>query len=117
MDGILGDLSFCVCYVDVILEFSSLKEEHLRHLRTVRPPTTKRPCTITATLAPLYASIRGKPKDLKFGPLQEVTFCNAKNVLSTAADLTFPVPHAPRLLSTDASDVVIGAVLEQVVNG
>ena len=34
MDSILGDLPFCVCYVDDILIFSSSKTEHLQHLRT-----------------------------------------------------------------------------------
>ncbi|XP_068226574.1 uncharacterized protein [Palaemon carinicauda] len=32
MEGILGDLSVCVRYVDDILVFSFSKEEHLRHL-------------------------------------------------------------------------------------
>jgi len=35
MDGILGDLPFCACYVDDILVFSKNTEEHLQHLRTV----------------------------------------------------------------------------------
>lgn len=35
MDGILGDLDFCVCYVDDILIFSNDKQQHLEHLRTV----------------------------------------------------------------------------------
>ena len=35
MDGILGDLDFCVCYVDDILVFSKDKAQHLQHLRTV----------------------------------------------------------------------------------
>ncbi|XP_068201622.1 uncharacterized protein [Palaemon carinicauda] len=33
---------------------------------------------ITANLNHLYSSLKGKPKDLKWGPLQEVAFCNAK---------------------------------------
>ena len=35
MDGILGDLSFCICYVDDILIFSKSPEEHMDHVRTV----------------------------------------------------------------------------------
>ncbi|XP_068246737.1 uncharacterized protein [Palaemon carinicauda] len=72
---------------------------------------------ISASFAPLHASLKGEPKDLKWGALQEAAFCNAKNALSTAAALTFPVPHAPFLISTVASDVTIGAALKQVVNG
>ncbi|XP_068205329.1 uncharacterized protein [Palaemon carinicauda] len=65
----------------------------------------------------LYASLNGKPKDLKWGPLKEAAFCNAKNALSTAAASTFLVPHAPLLLSSNATDVAIGVVLKQAVNG
>ncbi|XP_068217879.1 uncharacterized protein [Palaemon carinicauda] len=57
----------------------------------------------------------GKPKGLKWDPLQEVAFCNTKNAISNAAALAFPITHA--LLSTDACDFAIGAVFEQVVNG
>ena len=35
MDDLLGDLPFCVAYIDDILIFSSSPEEHLLHLRTV----------------------------------------------------------------------------------
>ncbi|ROT64511.1 Transposon Ty3-I Gag-Pol polyprotein [Penaeus vannamei] len=35
MDGILGDLPFCACYVDDILIFSGDPNEHLQHLRVV----------------------------------------------------------------------------------
>ncbi|XP_068203752.1 uncharacterized protein [Palaemon carinicauda] len=94
MDGIVGDLPFCVCYVDDLLVFSSSKEEHLRYLlNRASSPSTKRPCSL--------------PKDLKWGPLQEAAFCQTKNTLSTAAALTFPDPQAPLRFSTDASYVAI----------
>lgn len=35
IDGIFGDLPICCCYIDGILVFSSIKEEHLRHLSKV----------------------------------------------------------------------------------
>ncbi|XP_068233376.1 protein NYNRIN-like [Palaemon carinicauda] len=71
---------------------------------------------ITATLAPLYASLRSKPKDLKWGHLHEATFYYAKKALSIAAALSFPVPQGPLLFFLDASDVTNGTVLEHVVN-
>ncbi|XP_068246896.1 uncharacterized protein [Palaemon carinicauda] len=60
---------------------------------------------------PLFYPLRflkGKPKDLKWGPPQEAAFSMAKNSMTTAAALTFLVLHAPLLLSTDASDISIG---------
>ncbi|XP_068203628.1 uncharacterized protein [Palaemon carinicauda] len=36
---------------------------------------------IAATLAPFYASLKGRPRDLKWCPLQESAFYNAKNGL------------------------------------
>ncbi|XP_068231938.1 uncharacterized protein [Palaemon carinicauda] len=56
---------------------------------------------LAATFAPLYDSLKGKPKNLKWGHLQEVAFCNAKKALSTAAALTYPILQAPLPLSTD----------------
>ena len=35
MDGILGDLDICVCYIDDILIFSHNLQEHQCHLRTM----------------------------------------------------------------------------------
>ena len=35
MDGILGDLPFCVCYIDDILIYSSDSQQHLQHIATV----------------------------------------------------------------------------------
>ncbi|XP_068235715.1 uncharacterized protein [Palaemon carinicauda] len=72
---------------------------------------------IAITLALLYTSLKGKVDDLKWSPPQEAAFCKAKIALSTNAALTFPVLHVPLLLSTDASNIAIWAVLEQVVNG
>ncbi|XP_068224220.1 uncharacterized protein [Palaemon carinicauda] len=72
---------------------------------------------IAATLAALYLSLKGKPKNLKCCPLKEEVFCNTKNALSTAAALNFLVPHAPFLFSTIDSDVTIDAVLKQMFNG
>ncbi|XP_068227641.1 uncharacterized protein [Palaemon carinicauda] len=62
-------------------------------------------------------SEKGKPKDLKLGPLQKAAFCNTKNALSTVVPLTSPMPLAPLLLSTDANDIAICTGLEQVVIG
>ncbi|XP_068222142.1 uncharacterized protein [Palaemon carinicauda] len=63
------------------------------------------------------ASFKGDQRDLKCNPLPEVVFCNAVNALSITAALTFPLPHAPLFLFSDASDITIVAVPEQVFKG
>ena len=180
MDGVLGDLPFCVCYVDDILVFSSSREDHLLHLelvldrlqqnglilrydkctfgtqeveflghhlsaKGVSPLPSKvsavsafpRPSTVkglqeflgminyyhrfiphvAAVLTPLYEVLKGKPKTLAWGPQQEDAFLNAKAALANASLLAFPSPGASLQLTTDASSVAIGAVLEQLVDG
>ena len=180
MDDLLGDLPFCVAYIDDILIFSTTPEEHLHHLRIildrlqsaglvlrhdkcvfgmkevdflghrisskgVRPlpskvsavqdfpvPTSVKSLQefigminyyhrfvphLASTMAPLYLVLQGKPKSLQWGPPQDAAFSAAKKALANATYLQFPEPSAPLLLSTDASDVAIGAVLEQVVHG
>ena len=180
MDGILGDLPFCVCYVDDILVFSSSKEDHLEHLqvvldrlqqnglvikydkctfgaheveflghhlsaRGVSPlcdkvsavrkfptPTTIKDLQefigmvnfyhrfiphVAATLAPLYEVLKGKPKKLLWGPQQEEAFTIAKEALASASLLVFPAPGATLQLTTDASGIAVGAVLEQLIDG
>ena len=180
MDGILGDLPFCVCYVDDILIFSNNKDEHLKHVVTVleklkenglvvqkdkcqfatntvsflghhitssgieplaskihaiqvfpKPKTVKQLQEfigminfyhrfipkIAHTLTPLYQLLKGKPKDLAWTDEANVAFNNAKTALSTAVKLNFPDPSCKLQITTDASNVAIGAVLEQVKNG
>ena len=180
MDGILGDLPFCVCYVDDILVFSSSEEEHIQHLQVVlhrlqqnglvlrydkctfgarevdflghhlnakgvSPLPSKvaavsrfpKPSTVkglqeflgmvnyyhrfiphlAATLAPLYEVLKGKPKKLQWGPAQEQAFTKAKDALASASLLAFPSPGAALQLTTDASNIAVGAVLEQLVDG
>lgn len=180
MDGILGDLPYCVCYVDDILVFSSSKADHLHHLQVVldrlqqnglvvkydkcifgtqeveflghylsskgvAPLPNKvaavkefpTPSTVkglqeflgmvnfyhrfiphvAATLAPLYQVLQGKPKKLPWGPQQEEAFIKAKDALAAASLLTFPAPGATLQLTTDASNIAVGAVLEQLVDG
>ncbi|XP_068250802.1 uncharacterized protein [Palaemon carinicauda] len=53
---------------------------------------------ITIPLGHCNTSLKTKPKDLKRCPIQEAAFCRTKKSLSTAAALTFPVPHAPLLI-------------------
>ena len=180
MDGILGDLPFCVCYIDDILVFSSTKEDHLKHLHVVlnrlqenglvvkydkcifgahnidflghhlspkgvaplpekvaavkqfpTPSTVKslqeflgminfyhRFIPHVATiLAPLYETLKGKPKKLLWGLRQEEAFNKAKDALASASILVFPAHNASLQLTTDASNVAVGAVLEQLVQG
>ena len=180
MDNLLGDLPFCVSYVDDILIFSSSHAEHLHHLRLVLErlqtaglvvridkcvfgvkavdflghrisskgvlplpskvsaissfpvPTTIKSLQefvgminyyhrfipqVAATMSPLYAVLAGKPKHLVWGPSQNTAFLSIKSALSEATYLKFPAPNAPLLLSTDASDTAMGAVLEQVIHG
>lgn len=180
MDGILGDLSFCVCYIDDIFIHSSNRQEHLRHISTVLDrlqqnglvvrydkcvfgareveflghhltpagvsplpgkvtairqfptPSTVRSLqefvglvnyyhrfvpSIASIMVPLYSALAGKPKDLMWNATQAETFKKAKEALAAATLLAFPNPGKPLILTTDASNIAIGAVLEQVVQG
>ena len=44
-------------------------------------------------------------------------FRNAKDALAQATLLLHPTPDATTSLMTDASDIAVGAVLQQLVNG
>ncbi|KMQ86146.1 pol polyprotein [Lasius niger] len=73
------------------------------------------------TQAPLYSLATGtKKKDRR--PIQwdnstRQAFQQCKDQLANAALLAHPTENAPLILSTDASDKAIGAVLEQVSQG
>ena len=180
MDDLLGDLPFCVAYIDDILVFSTSHEQHQQHLRIilqrlqdaglvlrhdkcifgakevnflghrispkgVRPlpskvsavqefpvPTTVKALqefigminyyhrfvpALAAIMTPLYTVLHGKPKSLQWGPPQETAFQAAKDALAVATYLQFPVPSSPLILTTDASDIAMGAVLQQDIQG
>ena len=180
MDDILGDLSFCVCYVDDVLVFSNSRKQHLQHLKVVLErlsengliaredkftfgaseveflghaishlgvtplrekveaiqgfpkPSTVRGLqeflglvtfyhrflpSIASKLAPLNELLKGKPKLLSWNPDTEAAFRSAKQTLADATLLAFPASNAELLLTTDASDIVVGAVLEQRLHG
>jgi len=52
-------------------------------------------------------------KEIQWTEEQETAFRNCKESLSRATELAHPDPAAELLLTTDASDVAIGAVIEQ----
>ena len=68
-------------------------------------------------LAPLYDAIAGRNKDFVWTDACTSAFEDAKSALAHAATLSYPVPGQPISLTTDASNVAVGACLEQTING
>ncbi|XP_061887077.1 uncharacterized protein LOC133638459 isoform X5 [Entelurus aequoreus] len=68
-------------------------------------------------LQPLYGALRNKKASdsLEWSPQRVQAFHRAKSELAEAALLAHPVSAAPVALTTDASDVAVGAVVEQRV--
>lgn len=66
-------------------------------------------------LAPLYSLLQ-LPKFV-WTPQAQVAFVEVKAMLHDAVSLSFYDPSAPLALTTDASDLAVGAVLEQLVDG
>ena len=64
-------------------------------------------------LAPLFDTLRGKPKTLSWTPECQASFEATKKALATATLLHHPRPGASLSLTTDASNQAIGGVLEQ----
>ena len=73
---------------------------------------------INVTMSPLFAAMAGKKKteSIEWTPQVEEAFAAAKAALSSATMLCHPSLTAPTALTTDASDLGIGAVLEQWVD-
>ena len=176
MDDILGNLPFCVCYVDDVLVFSNSRKQHLQHLKVVLERLSEngliaredkcifgaseveflghaisrlgvtplrekveaiqgfpKPSTVRGlqeflelvtfyhrflpNIAPLNELLKGKPKLLSWNPDAEAAFRSTKQALEDATLLAFPAPNAELLLTTDASDIAVGAVLEQCLHG
>ena len=72
-------------------------------------------------LAPLNDLLKGakknSPKPLQWSLSAEDAFSAIKQRLVSLTRLAYPVPHAPTILSTDASAEAVGAVLQQEVDG
>ena len=67
-------------------------------------------------MAPLYQVLAGKPTNFLWNADQQSAFNHTKQALAEAAILCYPQPGAPLVLTTDASDIAIGAVLETIVS-
>ena len=69
-------------------------------------------------LHPLHALINPKSKaqDINWDENATTAFLAAKHALANATLLVYPQSNAPVCVMTDASDVAVGAVLQQHVN-
>lgn len=67
------------------------------------------------TMAPLYEAI--SKKKFEWDERLEAAFTSAKDALASATLLCYPDPSLPVRLVTDASDVAVGAALEQDIDG
>ncbi len=63
-------------------------------------------------MAPLYTVLSDNPKCLTWNPEQQAAFTNTKHALAEATTLVYPQPDTTLVLTTDASNNAIGAVLE-----
>ena len=70
-------------------------------------------------MKPLFAAVAGKKgKDLvEWDPQTIKAFTDTKSALASATLLHHPEHNADIALTTDASDIGVGAVLEQQVDG
>ena len=71
-------------------------------------------------LAPLYQAIGKNSRSIKkisWSDDMDRAFNQAKEMLAKATLLNHPDPSSPIVLTTDASDTAIGAVLEQKFKG
>ena len=68
---------------------------------------------------PLYGALRGRKSSQKvnWSPDMLQAFEDTKSALAAAALLAHPSPTAPLALTSDASDVAVGAVCKQWVSG
>ena len=67
-------------------------------------------------MATLYHVLTGKSTNFLWNADQQSAFNHTKQALAEAAILCYPQPGAPLVLTTDASDIAIGAVIETIVS-
>jgi len=70
-----------------------------------------------ASIAEPLTRLTKKNTIFKWTEEADLAFCRLKQALLDATTLAFPVPGLPYILDSDASDVAVGAVLSQVVDG
>ena len=63
---------------------------------------------------PLDDLLKAHHKDFTWSTAAATTFEQAKDLLAKATLLNHPTPDAPTCVMTDASDVAVGAVLQQL---
>ena len=68
-------------------------------------------------MAQLYRAVGNNSKILQWSDFLQTSFTQAKQALANATLLHYPRKNAPTVVTADASDVAIGAVLEQFTNG
>ena len=68
-------------------------------------------------MAPLYRAIANNNKILQWSDSLQTSFTQAKQALANATLLHYPKSNVPTAVTVDASDVAIGAVLEQFTDG
>ena len=66
-------------------------------------------------MLPLYEAVTGKPKTLVWNEAMVKAFQDTKKALTKATLLTHPRHDTPTSLTADASDLAVGAVLQQVL--
>ena len=70
--------------------------------------------SVAAILQPLYEHVSGKKKLIEWTPKLEAAFNGSKEALARATMLVHPRGDAPTALTLDASDLAIGAMIEQL---
>ena len=68
-------------------------------------------------MIPLFKALTGKPKALQWTEDTKTASQSTKEALAKATLLIHPHLDVPVSLNTDASDMAVGAVLQQLVNG
>jgi len=70
-----------------------------------------------ATIAEPLSRLTKKNTPFHWTSEDDTAFNKLKQALLNSITLSFPIPGVPCILDTDASDVAIGSVLSQVING
>ena len=68
-------------------------------------------------MAPLHNMSQAKDKEFQWTAQLQTSFDNTKEALASATLLVHPSPTAATSLNVDASDLAVGGVLEQYIDG